>query len=225
MPGGLSDPRGDGGCPVPSSFQRQGEGAASTRSSLKIKLRRERTWLSPLLEDFAAQVQSGSPPRRRFVGVATGEVAPGVEPPAIFFLCSQIRRFCRFSPVPSRAAGGGQPIPALPQNHPKSSLFIPRGSREETPTASFYQITPFTARFERGAPARRDPDYGMGTERTSEGEPRDRGGAATPSPGSPQTRGFPTERGGSAAPFPLRSERGRGDARPRPHPMTAMRRR
>lgn len=39
-PGGLSDPRGAGGCPAPSPFQRQREGTAPTRNSLKIKTKK-----------------------------------------------------------------------------------------------------------------------------------------------------------------------------------------
>lgn len=114
--------------------------------------------MCPVLEDFVAQVQAGSPPRRGFFW-PTGEVALCVDLPVTFF--SAPRADSVAFPLltrTSQAAGVGQPRPTAPD--PKSSLLIQRGSRERTPTASFYQITPFAgaAGFERGASARPSPD-------------------------------------------------------------------
>lgn len=68
------------------------------------------------------------------MGIFTGEVAKGVEPPVIFFFCSQNRRFRRFSPaLPGRLKlrEPGSLVPAAPgtvqRNDPKPSLL----SREE----------------------------------------------------------------------------------------------
>lgn len=106
--------------------------------------------MSPVLEDFVAQVQAGCPPSGGLCGGGDWGGCTGCGAPSDFFLFSQNRRFCRFSPAPPgrlRLRESGGLVPAAPgtvqQNDPKSSLLIRRGSRAGTPAASFYQITPF----------------------------------------------------------------------------------
>lgn len=126
------------------------EGTASTRNNLKNKTKGEKLRCPLSSRILLPRYRQGPLPEGSFVGVATGEVVSGAEPRSDFFLFSQNRRFCRFSRVsPGRLwlQESGGLVPATPgtvqQNDPKSSLLIRRGSRAGTPTASFYQITPF----------------------------------------------------------------------------------
>lgn len=102
--------------------------------------------MSLLLEDFAAQVQSGPPPRRGFCGGGDRGGCTRRGAPSDFFSLLPdppiLSLFpCSLPSCGSRAADPG----TVQQNDPKSSLLIQTGTRQETPTASFYQITPFAA--------------------------------------------------------------------------------
>lgn len=81
------------------------------------------------------------------MGVATGEAAPSVNPPVIYFPAPRTADSVAFPLFHLLLRESGSLTPATPgtvqQNDPKSSPLIPRGSREETPTASFYPVTPF----------------------------------------------------------------------------------
>lgn len=70
--------------------------------------------MSPVLEDFAAQVQAGFPSREGFFGGGDWGGCTGRGAPSEFFSLLPNRRFCRFSPVPPQAAGVGRPRPGQP---------------------------------------------------------------------------------------------------------------
>lgn len=166
------------------------------------------------------------------MGFFTGEVAKGVEPPVIFFFLlpePPVPSLFPCSAGTSQAAGAGQPRPGCSGHcaaeRPQTLAVIQGGSREGTPTSSFYQtikfdlLEPFDLR-EEPRPAPPEPRFSRGVREDS-GTPIIATEPARGSQGSREgqrhrARAPDKERGGSAAPFPRVAAGGGGCSPPAP---------